>query len=103
MANNYIISPSATREIESILDYLSNVLMSPEAALSFLDELDRQLQTTCQFPESHPICPHSDLAERGYRSFRIKRYVAIYSVSNNIVNILHVFHQSQDYALDAIS
>lgn len=103
MANNYVISPSATREIEGILVYLSDVLMSSDAALSFLDELERQLQITCQFPGSHPVCPHPDLAERGYRSFRIKRYVAICSFSNDTVNVLHVFHQLHDYARDAIS
>lgn len=72
MANNYVISPSATREIEGILVYLSDVLMSSDAALSFLDELDRQLQITCQFPGSHPVCPHPDLAERVYRSSGLK-------------------------------
>ncbi|MFR3452479.1 MAG: type II toxin-antitoxin system RelE/ParE family toxin [Collinsella sp.] len=61
-----------------------------------------RLSLPAHFPSSHALCPHPELAQRGYRSFRVGRYVAIYSFTDDCLKILHVFHQSQDYVDDAL-
>lgn len=96
------VSKSAALEISGIAQYLENELASPGAASSFIREFKHQVELACSFPSSHPLCPHTELAQRGYRSFRVGRYVAIYSFAGDCLKILHVFHQSQDYVDDAL-
>lgn len=75
-------------------------LGSPAAAGSLVSEFRRVARPTCSFPESEPLCRDPYLSSRGYRSFRVKGYIALYLYlySNGIVYVDHVFHQSQDYA-----
>lgn len=97
-----VISKSATLEIGGIAQYLKDELASPGAASSFIQEFRHQAKLACSSPSSHALCPHPELAQRGYRSFRVGRYVAIYSFTDDCLKILHVFHQSQDYVDDAL-
>ena len=96
------ISKSAALEISGIAQYLEQELASPGAASSFLGEFKHQAELARSFPSAHPLCPHPELAQRGYRSFRVGRYVAIYSFVDDCLKVLHVFHQSQDYVDDAL-
>ncbi|MBS5147268.1 MAG: type II toxin-antitoxin system RelE/ParE family toxin [Collinsella intestinalis] len=57
---------------------------------------------TCSFPESKPLCPDPHLSSRGYRSFQVKNYIALYPYSDGIVYVDHVFHRSQDYAAPVV-
>ena len=99
----FVISRSAALEISGIAQYLEHELDPPDAASSFIREFGNQAKLASSFPLSHPLCPHPELVQRGYRSFRVDRYVAIYSVADDRLKILHVFHQSQDYVGDALS
>lgn len=103
MASKYQLAKSAARDINSIAQYLSSGLKTPQASRAFLEEFKHQLELTCVFSESHPLCPHPELAARGYRSFRVGRYLALYSFDSECVRVLHVFHQSQNYAHDVIT
>lgn len=102
MAVKYRIAKSAARDIESITHYLSNGLKTPQASRAFIEGFKHQLELTCAFPESHPLCSHPELADRGYRSFRVGRYLVIYSFDSEYVQVLHVFHQSQNYVQDVL-
>ena len=97
-----VISKSAALEIGGIAQYLKDESVSPGAASSFIQEFRHQTELACSFPSSHALCPHPELAQRGYRLFRVSRYVAIYSFTDDCLRILHLFHQSQDYVDDAL-
>lgn len=83
MAIELLIAKSAALEIDAIVRYLSEGLGSPAAARSFLEEFDHQAGLACSFPDSHPLCLHPELAQSGYRAFRVRNYVAIYSVQDD--------------------
>lgn len=98
MASRFVITVGAAREIESIVDYITNILESPAESDSFVSEFREALRLICAFPESRPLCPDPLLKQKGYRAFRVKNYIALYVFADGIVYVDHVFHQRQDYA-----
>lgn len=97
-----VVSKGAAMELRGIAQHLEDDPASPGAARSLIQEFKHQAELACSFPCSRPPCAHSELAQRGYRSFRVGRYVAIYSVADEFLKVLHVFHQSQDYVRDVL-
>ncbi|MBS7157598.1 MAG: type II toxin-antitoxin system RelE/ParE family toxin [Collinsella sp.] len=97
-----VVSKGAAMELRGIAQCLEGEPASPDAARSLIQEFKHQAELACSFPLSHPLCVHSELAQRVYRSFRVGRYVAIYSVADDCLKVLHVFHQSQDYVRDVL-
>lgn len=93
-----VVSKGAAMELRGIAQCLEDEPASPGAARSLIQEFKHQAELPC----SRPLCAHSELAQRGYRSFRAGRYVAIYSVADEFLKVLHVFHQSQDYVSDVL-
>lgn len=93
-----VILAEAQREYEGIVSYLAVTAQSPSAARSFMEELDRQVRLVASYPESHPLSHLRELAAKGYRSFAVGKYLAIYRIGDSAVVIAHIFHQSQDYA-----
>lgn len=98
MAYRKTILPSAEREIREIVSYLANVLASPRAAKSFLDELEQQANAVCEMPEMRPLSHLPELAAKGHRSCPVGSYLFLYKLVDHRVVIAHVFHQSRDYA-----
>lgn len=98
MATKHVVTEGAARELEAIAAYISCDLGSPAAAALLLREFQATARLVASFPESRALCADPHLAARGYRSFRFKGYLAVYSYAEGIVRILHVFHHSQDYA-----
>lgn len=98
MPARLVITADAALELVSIVDYIKEDLETPAIADSFVSEFRRIARLVCSSPESKPLCPDPYLSSRGYRSFRVKGYIALYLYSNGIVYVDHVFHQSQDYA-----
>lgn len=93
-----VILREAQKEYRNIIEYLANVLKSPQAAVDFMDEFEYQLGLVVDNPHLHALSQLPELAARGYRPMRVKNYVALYKVDGDSVVIAHVFHQSQDYA-----
>ena len=98
MACRAAILEGAAREYEDIVSYLADVLGSPGAAASFVDEFDYQLSLVRESPEIHALSRMPELAARGYRAMLVGSYAALYKVDGDAVVVAHVFHRSQDYA-----
>lgn len=50
------------------------------------------------FPAMYPEARDSRLRAAGYRKASLLGYVALYLVKGDTVAVVHLFHQSQDYA-----
>ena len=98
MGYKIVISKEAKREYEDIVHYLADILKNPQAAQAFLDEFDFQIHLLKEQPLIRSLSHLPELAALGYRSFPIKKYVALYKFEHGTVYIVHVFHQSQNYA-----
>lgn len=98
MGYKLIALETAQREYDSILYYLAEVLKSPHAAAAFHHEFTEKLRTIVETPEAMPLSHNEKLATKGYRTLRVKRYIALYRIDGNAVVLEHIFHQTQSYA-----
>lgn len=102
MACEYVILKGAQDDYRGIVEYLLDVKKSPQAALRFANEFDRQLEIACDNPLLHALSRMPELASLGYRAFFVNKYVALYFYRDGRVVVAHVFHQAQDYARMAL-
>ena len=98
MAYEAVILDEAKREFRGIVDYLCNVLESPQAAANFMDEFEHQVSVISDNPELFALSRLPELAARGYRTAHVNNYIMLYKVADDLVIIAHIFHQTQDYA-----
>lgn len=96
MACKVKIQPTATRELEEIVSYLSE--LGPQSAKDFMDEWDQKLETLRDVNVEYALSRFPVLAELGYRVYHVKRYVVLYYREHDVVYIAHVFHMSRGYA-----
>ena len=100
MAYNLIVTERADELIERLTAYLVINLKNPDAASSFLDELEeiynRLEENPYQFAESRD----EYLFLRGYRDalFQEMNYHVVFRVHEQSVYVLGVFHTLEDYA-----
>ena len=92
MACRVKIQPTASKELEGIVAYLSS--FGPNTAASFLDEWENALERLREESVIHRLSRFDILARLGYYTILIKGYI----IEDGDVIIAHLFHQSQDYA-----
>lgn len=97
MAYEVVILDEAQREYRAIVAYLCDILGSPQAASSFMDEFDYQVSLIADNPELFVLSRMPELAARGYRAAHVKNYIFLYAIRGDRVVIAHMFHQTQDY------
>ena len=66
------------------------------AADKFVDELMAKTKRLESFPEFYHPCPYPKLQAAGFRCMNFKKYVLIYEVKPNSVEILAVMHSSRN-------
>lgn len=96
MACNVRIQPTALRELESIVDYLTG--SGPMTAASFLDEWEAMLEGLRDGIVAYRLSRFDVLARLGYHTVLVKGYIVLYFKEADDIVIAHLFHQSQDYA-----
>ena len=68
--------------------------------MSFVREFDNKIKMLEEGVVEFPIVRHPELAGAGYHVALVKNYLMLYRVNDmNVVQVAHVFHQSQDYAV----
>ena len=98
MAYEVELSFSAQRDRDRIVEYLLYELKSPQAALRFLDELDRVVELIGFNPELFAVSQEPRLLKLEYRKALVMKYLALYKVEGQTVKVARIFHSSQDYA-----
>lgn len=97
MACEHVILSSAQDDFRGIVEYLLDVKKSPQAARSFVDEFDRQLEIACENPLLHALSRMPELAALGYRPLLVNKYIVLYFYRDGLAVVAHIFHQTQDY------
>jgi plasmid stabilization system protein ParE len=92
--------PSVRKDLEAIVDYISETLEAPKAALGFLDAVEKAINNLREFPLAHrlyhPIVP----IETPYRVMPVKNYLVYYIVLENTVEIHRVIYSKRN--MDAL-
>lgn len=98
--NHYVLlSATAKREIEKIVDWL--VLQSPAGAASWIAALEAAIASLEQDPERNALTSRRTLAQQGIRELRFatrrgRRYRVLYNIQDRVVNVLHVYAPGQN-------
>jgi addiction module RelE/StbE family toxin len=87
---------SFKQDLESIIDYISQTLEAPQAALNLLDTIEKSIENLKCFPFAHrryrPIKPIS--AE--YRVLTVKNYLVFYVVLEETVEIHRIIYSKRN-------
>ena len=93
-----IYLPTARKQLEDIVDYIAVELASPEAALDFIEEVNKAAKSLAEMPYRHPIYHTSFALLEEVRWISVKNYNVFYKIfeEEKTVEIRRVLHQLQD-------
>lgn len=90
----YSLSPVVEPELDDIWYYVAKESGSSEIANRLIDSITARFSLLARFPE---VGRRRDAdIQPGVRSFPVGEYVILYRVSDDAVQILHVFHGKRD-------
>ena len=87
------LAPQARAELSNIWNYIAHESGNLVAADGVIDSITERFYLLAEFPYMGRA--REDL-QAGLRSFPVGQYVIIYTIDNDDVQILHVFHGHQD-------
>ena len=87
------ITHHAQIDIESIYDYIFQD--KPQAALNFINEIERQILSLERYPLRCPIIPEASDLNLPYRHLIYGEYRTIFRIVKKTVYILRVIHGSR--------
>lgn len=90
--SRYTISPSASRDLENIIDYLSE--QSIDAGERFLAEFDKKCRSLVRFPN---IGRSYDDVLLGMRGILLKSYIIFYRPIKSGIEIVRVISGYRDF------
>ena len=98
MMYEIIYLPTARKQLEDIVDYIAVESASPDAALDFIDEVDKAAKSLAEVPYRHPIYHTSFAVLEEVRWISVKNYNVLYKVfeEDKTVEIRRLLHQLQD-------
>lgn len=99
MAYNLSVAERADELLDIILHHLIYQFKNKQAAKHLLDEIERIYDRLEENPLQFPVCRDTYLAKRGYREAVTRQmdYGIIFRVNSDIVNIVGIFHQLENY------
>lgn len=99
MAFNILVTQAAHEDLEDALDYISDDLANPMAAVKLLDEVEACYEQLRQFPLLYESCHDTRLANLGYHKVVIGNFILVYHPIEKEQNvyILRFFYGGRDY------
>lgn len=99
MVYKLIITERTDELLDNILYYLIYQLKSKSAATHLLDEIDKIYKRLEENPLQFPVSRDAYLAKKGYHEAVCGQmnYVIIFRIGKDVVNIVGIFHQLEDY------
>lgn len=99
MAYKLIITEHADKLLDNILHYLIYQLKNEQAAKHLLNEINNIYNRLEDNPLQFSLSRDGYLAKKGYHEAVTQQmnYIIIFSINLNIVNIVGIFHQLENY------
>lgn len=98
MAHRVLYTDSFEREYDEIVCYHIEHINSPKAAENFIDAMDHALSLLAEMPAANAISTKPGFDSLELREHLVMNYVLVYRIEGDAVYLLHLFHQSQDFA-----
>lgn len=85
------------KSYDRALGYLAENLASPSAAKRLMSEIQRVADILQSTPYIKAVSSKPFLANNDLREYYLANYVIVYQVEGNVVTLINLFHQTQDY------
>ena len=94
-----VVTEAAHQDLDEAVNYLSNTLKNPCAAVKLLDRTQACYEQLRQFPFLFEACREPRLCEIGYRRAVIDSYILIYHPvkREHTVYIMRFFYGGREY------
>ena len=89
--------PLALEDLREITNYIANILKSPKAALTLLDNLEHSILRLQQFPYSCKLYKPMKPLDAEYRILPVKNYLVFYIGSEHTVEIHRIIYAKINY------
>jgi toxin ParE1/3/4 len=87
------ITRAAERDVVGIYEYIAD--RSPERAVKWFAEIERQAQTLAPYPKRCPVIPEADDIGPDYRHLLWSHYRTVFRIQSSTVYVVRVIHGSQ--------
>lgn len=100
MAYELIVTEHADKLLDNLVYHLLYQLKSKQAARRLLNEIEKIYKRLEENPLQFPYSKDTYLASRGYHEAIVPQmnYIIIFSVKKNVVNVVGIFHQLENYS-----
>jgi addiction module RelE/StbE family toxin len=92
-------TPLAYEDLDEIDNYISTILLNPQAALNLLGEMEESINGLKQFPLIGSELEDPYLASKGYRKLVVQNYLVFHLVdqAQKEVIIIRVMYGAREY------
>ena len=99
MSYKLTVSRNAHNDIDEIVGYISGELKNPQAAASFIDNVDKHYTLVAENPHMYSLCNDERLERMGYHKIVIKNYLILYRINeeNKTVYIVRIVYGGHNY------
>lgn len=88
--------PIAREDLEGIINYISNTIKSPTAAMNLLSAFDKAIFRLSEFPYMYKTYNPIKRLEYEYRLLPINNYAIFYTIHDNTVEIHRIVYAKMD-------
>ena len=89
--------PDAREDLLEIKEYISDVLLNPQAANRILSEIAKRIDSLADSPEVGPRISSRFGIETDFRYLVVSNYLVFYRITHSSINILRVLDGRQNY------
>lgn len=87
----------AMSDMDNILDYITNELGNPHAAVNLIHDFEKAFENIGYFPEKCPFVNNEFLKDGTLRKLSVRNYLIFYRIRNEEVQIVRVLYRMCDY------
>ena len=91
------ISFRASRDMETIYDYIACTLQAPGTAMRQYDRIASEIKSLQIFPERYRVLDSQPEHDLGMRRMLVDNYSVIYVVNDSDVTVLRVLYSASDW------
>ena len=88
--------PLFYQDLEETIDYIANVLKSPETAMNLINEVEAAILKRLEMPTAYET--YNSKRERKYPYYRIyvKNYIVFYTVIDDVMEVRRFLYGARD-------
>ena len=94
----YKFSKIATEDLRKITDYISYVLLNPNASEKLVYEFLDALERISLFPLSCSLVQNELIKEQGLRKLIVQKYILFYKFEENEIRVVRILYGMRNYS-----